>query len=1070
MPMNMKSFDPFNHLKIKSKFILFLIVPLAAIMFFAVIGIEQKVTQFKDIETAERFIAVSLSLDALVHELQKERGLSAGYLGSKQQSFISEVAQQRLLTDEKKQQFVDELSLIEQEGQSIELIRVFSPVTQQLQVLAQVRSAIDSGQAANFFAYYSKLNATIITLIQYMQVVSKDNNLSRLGNAYASLLWLQEYIGQERGTLNGVFSSNRVTPQLFQNVNAYIRNQETSLRDFRVIAAKEHIEFLEKQLQLPENKQVIEMRHIAMDQGIKLDLLSQIQQAIGYTGLIHDFKNYMLRGDDFYRQRFNKHYQKMLALLQQYQQLEGSSESDKNALLTIKQTFVRYSDYLEKVQIMKESGASIQAIDKSVKINDVPAEKAFNQLRVDISINNVMDWWVKSSSRLEYIRQVSEHVSQDIAKRVEQVKKESIQLLTLYVVLTGSTLIITFFLAYFLLQRLAGEIIKIARELNSMRVNDSYDHLLNVTGDDEITDVEIAFNDLILQRNDSEASMRLSQVVFQSSTEAILISDSDNRIVLVNPAFSRITGYSFDECTGKTPAILKSGRQGKDFYKNMWHHLLSKGHWEGEVWNRRKNGEEYLEWLVINVIQDEQGNIQNFVSMFMDITQRKQYEESVWKHTNYDLLTELPNRQMLVETLKQSIYHAERLEYKLAVLFINLDRFKSVNNSFGHTEGDKLLKTVAQRLLGCVRNSDIVARLGNDEFVLLLPCSDSTHEIELIVKKILETLARAYPLSNNNSANISASIGIALYPTDGISAENLLNNADTAMYKAKEKGKNNFQFFTEEMNDKIALYLEIENELRIAIKEESLCLFYQPIYDAKNEKIIAAEALIRWPHKSKGFIYPDQFIPLAEETGLIVPLGLWIIREAWLFAEQINQNSSHHVRIAVNISSRQCFDDGEEILALIIELQRETQSKGFIDIEITESMLMTPSAKIIDFMQQIRDLGFGIHLDDFGTGYSSLSYLKRFPISKLKIDKSFINNITVDEEDAKLACSIIQLGHTMNLKTIAEGVETAEQLEFLSKNNCDLIQGYYFSKPVPADDFVQLMNSNLKLDSDEVTL
>jgi len=1056
----MPIFNPLDHLKIRTKFFIFLIVPLTVVLFFSVVGIEQKYTQLENIQRTERFMSISLQLASIVHELQLERGLSAGYLGSQQTLFKTDLMQQRLASDAKIKAFTEKLDQINALPSEQNQASLFFSITHQLEDLANIRLAIDTNQADLFFTYYSKVNAIILTKIQSLLSVSADNIVNRHSTAYLSLLWLQEYMGQERGALNGVFTSQHMTASTLQDISAYARNQEASLRIFNIIGSTEQQNLLAKSLAQPINQVVVTMRHAAIDQAIRLDLLNQIQQLIGYTGLIHDFKNYVIRGDIFYFNRFLANFAQLQALLQKYRDLSGTSNRIFNHLTIIEQTFHQYEQKLALISKMKREGKSVSDIDNTVKIDDIPATNAFKQLRINISINTDQDWWASTTHRIAQVQQVSAYVLSDINKRIAQIKQELLQGINLYALLSGFTLLFIAIFSYFLLRRVAGEIILIARDLNKMRTSGNFDQLLKVTGDDEITEVEEAFNELITDRNKAEASLRLSDVVFHSSTEAIMISDPSNTIVQVNPAFNRVTGYSNAEVVGQPPKILQSGRQDQAFYQKMWQELLSKGHWEGEIWNRRKNGEVYLEWLIINIIQDAKGNVQHYISLFMDITQHKHYEESLWRHANYDILTELPNRKMLTETLKSHINHAQRENSTIAILFIDLDRFKLINDSFGLNAGDKLLKNSAQRLKTCIRTTDTVARLGNDQFVVLLKNPADIYKVEGVAQKVLQSLSVPLVLPNEQHINVTASIGIAMYPTDGNTPETLLSHANTAAYKAKEKGKNNFQFFTEDMNKNIAIYIELEQELRLAVEQNQLCLHYQPIYDAAQEQIIAAEALIRWPHATKGSIYPDQFIPLAEETGLIVPLGLWIIRQAWALAEKINHNSTHAIRLAVNISSRQCFDDGQEILSLLHDLHAQSDNiTPFLDLEITESMLMDGNTNIIHFMQQVRELSIGIHLDDFGTGYSSLSYLRRFPVSKLKIDKSFIDGIISNEEDANLARSIIQLGHSMNIKTIAEGVETAEQLAFLKENSCDLIQGYYFSKPLPENEFLSLLDS-----------
>ncbi len=553
-----------------------------------------------------------------------------------------------------------------------------------------------------------------------------------------------------------------------------------------------------------------------------------------------------------------------------------------------------------------------------------------------------------------------------------------------------------------------------------------------------------------------EEQLGLSAQVFVSSKEAIMITDANNIIIKVNKAFTDITGYAESEALGQNPRILKSDRHKAGFYKEMWNTLLSKGSWQGEIWDRRKSGEIYPKWASIHLVRNERGEITNHIALFSDITERKASFEQIKHLAHYDALTNLPNRTLLVERLESAIASAGRSGQKLAVLFLDLDRFKNINDSLGHFAGDLLLQAVAKRLQRCVRATDTVARLGGDEFVVLLTGIKSTNDAAHVAQKILEEMADPVPIEGKDIVT-SPSIGISIYPEDGKSHTALIKNADAAMYHAKEQGRGNFQFFTENMNTKALEQLSFESDLKMAMKRGEFSLHYQPQIDLSSGKIVGIEALLRWLHPDRGLVPPSVFIPIAEECGAIAAIGEWVIRaacrqnKAWLDA------GLPSVPVAVNLSAIQFRQ--KNIVGTIAGILEETGlPPRLLELEMTEGIIMHDADSTIKTLRAIKDIGLLLSIDDFGTGYSSLSYLKRFPIDKLKIDRSFVGDIGADPDDAAIIRTIITMGHSLRLTVIAEGVETAEQMSFLKQEGCDQIQGYYCGRPVPAEEFEALLN------------
>jgi diguanylate cyclase (GGDEF)-like protein/PAS domain S-box-containing protein len=555
--------------------------------------------------------------------------------------------------------------------------------------------------------------------------------------------------------------------------------------------------------------------------------------------------------------------------------------------------------------------------------------------------------------------------------------------------------------------------------------------------------------------NISQRNLHLAEKVIESSLEGIMVTDDKSIIVSVNPAFTRLTGYSAEEVVGKTPAVLSSGRHDKSFYDVMWRRLRDYGHWQGEVWNRRKSGETYPELLTIAAITDRDGKLTHYAALFSDITELKESEERIRHLAYYDALTGLPNRRLLEDRLRVALAHAHRNRRQLAVLFIDLDRFKRINDTLGHEIGDRLLVAIAERLRDGVREDDTVARMGGDEFVALLSDIDNPDHAVQIARRLIEALKRPVQVDEHELV-VTSSIGISIYPDDCDSAPALVKNADIAMYRAKDTGRNSFQLYAPAMNARSLEHLALESALHRALERGEFEMYYQPLLEAVSCRVVAAEALLRWHHPDLGLVPPADFIPLAEETGLIIPIGAWVLRDACRQLAQWRQRGFSELRVSVNISARQ-FHQPDFIVRAGQIVQEAGISPRQITLELTESMLMDDALETSRMLAQLHELGFGIAMDDFGTGYSSLSYLKRFPLNELKIDRVFIRDIERSPEDAAIVSATIGLAHSLGLRVVAEGVETAPQLAFLQQQRCDYVQGFHFSAPVAVDEFEKLL-------------
>ncbi|MGZ5025852.1 MAG: putative bifunctional diguanylate cyclase/phosphodiesterase [Methylobacter sp.] len=577
-----------------------------------------------------------------------------------------------------------------------------------------------------------------------------------------------------------------------------------------------------------------------------------------------------------------------------------------------------------------------------------------------------------------------------------------------------------------------------------------------------------------IERKRVEEKLRLAATVFENTLEGILITDAKTNIISVNQALCSITGYSAEEIIGNTPNIIKSERHSHAFFRQLWDILNKAGQWRGEIWNRRKNGEIFPTWVNISAVPNRavsamasgitplpesilSNNISHYVAVFTEITELKLSEERLNYLAHHDPLTGLPNRLLFHDRLERAVLQAQRNKCMVAVMFLDLDRFKAINDTLGHVIGDELLVAVAERLKRCAREIDTIARLGGDEFAVIITQITQEEDVGQIAKKIIQTLSSVYSVGGYE-VFITASIGINLYPGIDNDRSKLLENADVAMYHAKQYGRNNYKFYSADMNAVAFERLMLETNLRRALERQEFRLYYQPQIDMQSGVVNGVEALIRWQHPDLGLVSPIEFIPLLEETGLIIPVGEWVIRTACGQIREWLDAGFPPLTMAVNLSARQFRQPNlvEMIEQMLLEF---TIPPELLELELTESVLMDNMEETVETLRKLKLLGLKIAIDDFGTGVSSLGYLKHFPIDTLKISHDFVLNLPADSADASIASAVIGLARNMQLSSVAEGVENQGQMDFLRGQDCERIQGFLFSRPIPSDQMTTLLTN-----------
>jgi diguanylate cyclase (GGDEF)-like protein/PAS domain S-box-containing protein len=553
----------------------------------------------------------------------------------------------------------------------------------------------------------------------------------------------------------------------------------------------------------------------------------------------------------------------------------------------------------------------------------------------------------------------------------------------------------------------------------------------------------------VTERKRLEDHMRLAATVFENTSEGLFVTDAQHSIIHVNPAFTELTGYEPADVLGRTPSVLSSGRHPPEFFERMYRTLEESGKWQGEIWNRRKTGEMFAEWLNIASVRNGEGDVTNFIAVFSDITSRKQVEERLNYQANHDALTRLPNRTLFQERLSRALARGQRNQTMVALLFIDLDHFKQVNDTMGHLAGDALLQQVAERLSSCIRQGDTVARLSGDEFTIILEDITDPRDTALVTHKVLSLLNEPFNLKGQQ-AHISSSVGVALYPVDAGDPQTLVKLADSAMYRAKQQGRNACRFHSETVNAQAFERLALENSLRHALERKEFRLHYQPIFDARTGRVAAVEALVRWQHPEVGLMSPNQFLPLADETGLIQDIGGQVLDAACRQARAW-RDEGHGIKVNVNLSSRQLRAPN-----LIETVARALEVSGLapqaLQLEVPESSVIDKGLEEGGVFARFKALGIDLIIDNFGSGYSSFAFLRRLPTSALKIDQSFVRNAATETEDAEIVTAIVATARGLHMAVVASGIETQQQLACLARFDCDLVQGFLFARPMPADE------------------
>jgi len=795
------------------------------------------------------------------------------------------------------------------------------------------------------------------------------------------------------------------------------------------------------------NSKLNQMMNQAKFESKKQDLLDEGRS---YFGLInHYFKGYLLRRDQVYYQQFMLLYQDAFRMLSAYKGMDYANPQITE-LFDILELYKQTVEGLDKTVVDKEE---VSRIDTQFLELESRAIASIGLVRQHILNINFADWWESSTQRIELVEGIIESTSKQYIKMVRELKNTRQQELWIEMSLIFVVMFVGVALAYRTVYQVIQELHMFTEKMKTISSTSSNKTLDIHSGSHLITDVVDTFNDIVSSIDATQHEHLLSSAFFNSAGEGMVVSDKYNNIEMINPAFMRMTGFTKQDVLSKSILYFLTDKyDNKITHKSIMQTLMKKGCWESEVKISDKSNSITSVFISVAVVKDQGDCISHYIYLLKNLDKWKKYEEEIWIKANFDSLTNLPNRDMGLEKLKQIVEHSKRYRVMAAVMFIDLDNFKLINDTLGHSAGDELLCHVSERLQKNVRATDIVCRLGGDEFVVILSEIKYVNEAKVLADKLIAEISMPYLLQNKHDGIISASIGITLTPDDGSDVETLLKNADTAMYHAKELGRNNSQFFTPELNQKVTARMALEQELYRGLMREEFISYYQPIFEIDSKRVVGVEALIRWNHPEKGLVYPGDFIDLAEEVGVVIEFGNLMIRQT-MIQLQAWQAEGIYIHAAINISSKQFAPAHADNLVKLVanELLKYDIAGEYLHIEITERVFMENTDLVAETLAKLRELGVRIHLDDFGTGYSSLKYLINFPVDYLKIDRSFISRIGDNDNARKVIKTIVAMTKELDLKVVAEGIEEQNECEFLARLDCEYGQGYWFAKPAAAE-------------------
>jgi diguanylate cyclase (GGDEF)-like protein/PAS domain S-box-containing protein len=1063
-----------QHTSIGKRIGLALALPIVALVFMSLWMVFSYHRTADDAGDVRKMTAFAPTVSALIHELQQERGLSAAFLQSGGTTFAERLTGHYPKTDAQLATYLESIKDINFAKFDARPVEQITRIQSQLDQLSQWRQAVRTHKISpeEITENYTLTIDRLIAAVKTLQLLRTSSDLSNAISAYVNLMQAKELNGIERavGSVRFVADGGNADFNFARKIRLLqlIDQQKLYLDQFRFFASPEHITLLEQALASPEAMEVARMEHIATsdagrEQAATVDAahwFDTITQKINQLKAVEDRLASNLTAQATTMEQSARTVARMVSLLILLI-LAITISFAATIARGIIYPIVRMTGAMQKLAMQDESVA-ITDHQRGDEIGDMA--RATIVFRENILRITQAEERSKSEAFLRLHHKALSSIAQGVLITGEGKKitfaNEAFQHITgyseaeilgkrpglLYGPDTDDTVRTELRAA-----TSAGE--KLTRNILGYRKSgEAYWSEVSVTpvldSEGHLTHVVSVMRDITESRR-VEQEIRIAATAIES-LHGMMVTDAHGAILRVNRAFTEMTGYAAEEVVGKSPAMFKSGRHDQAFYAAMWQQLESTGAWYGEVWDRRKNGEIFPKWQSISAVRGADGKISHYVAAFSDISEHKKAEEQIRSLAFYDPLTTLPNRRLLLDRLQQAIALSERIGRCGALLFIDLDQFKTLNDTLGHDVGDQLLIEVAKRLHGSLRACDTAARLGGDEFVVMLEDlsenpEEAAAQAKIVGEKILATLNRAYQLTDHVYHN-TPSIGITLFQGTQTSIEELLKQADLAMYQSKASGRNTMRFFDPKMQAVVTHRAQLESDLREGLEKNEFLLHFQAQVDGDG-RLLGAEALVRWQHPVRGLVAPMEFIPLAEETGLILPLGQWVLETA---CAQLSVWSDHpetaDLTMAVNVSARQ-FHQPDFVSQVFSALESAGANPCKLKLELTESLLLDDFEDTIAKMHALKAKGVCFALDDFGTGYSSLAYLKRLPLDQLKIDRSFVRDVLTDANDAVIASTIVNLAHSLGLTVIAEGVEMQGQLDFLADKGCLAYQGYFFGQP-----------------------